>query len=76
MMINSLVSKRLNTDLFWAERVSTLAEVRTDRGEGHEVTLHGHLLTALAEYLLKDTWVVPGKHTVEQTVRTSNNTAM
>lgn len=41
--------------------MSTLAEVGTDRGEGHEVTLHGDLLTALVKHLLKDTWIEAGR---------------
>lgn len=64
-MTNSLACKWLNTDLLWAQRVRTLAEVRTDRREGHEVTLHGHLLTALAKHLLKDTWVEAGNQNIK-----------
>lgn len=41
--------------------MSTLTEVRTDRREGHEVPLHGHLLTALGEHLLKDTRIGAGE---------------
>lgn len=43
--------------------MATLAEVRADEGERHEVALHGRLLTALEKHLLKHTWVVAVKQT-------------
>lgn len=51
---------QLNTDLFWAERMATLAEVSADERENHEVPLHVHFFTALGEHLLKDTRVEAG----------------
>lgn len=47
------VRKWPNTDLFWTERVPTLAEVGADGREGQKVSLHVHLLAALDEHLLK-----------------------
>lgn len=55
------VRKWPNTDLFWTERVPTLAEVGADGREGHEVSLHVHLLTALGEHLLKGARKVAAK---------------
>lgn len=40
--------------------MSTLTEVRTNEREGHEVSLHCHLLAALGEHLFKDTGVEAG----------------
>lgn len=62
LVILILITRQLKTDLFWAERVSTLTEVRTDGRERHDVTLHSHLLTALIEHLLKDTRVETGEN--------------
>ena len=43
----------LYTDLLWAHGVPTLVKVGAEQREGHEVPLHGHILTALEEHLLK-----------------------
>lgn len=51
--ISEQVRKWPNTDLFWTERVATLAEVGADGREGHEVSLHVNLLAALGEHLLE-----------------------
>lgn len=54
---NTLASQANSTDLFWTERMETLTEVWTDDRESCEVALHGHILTALREQLLKHTCV-------------------
>lgn len=57
---NTLASQANSTDLFWTKRMETLTEVWTDDWESREVALHGHILTALREQLLKHTCVETG----------------